>query len=101
MCSEFKAYHYEIVASVESDKVTLQEQVFFDEHQWKTMEFVNHLGDLQAKPQLSVPRPVLMNNRLVHRQLDLLGDTVQIIKKAVKNPDLVDAHTVYVDELPG
>ena len=38
MCSKFKAYYYEIVADLESDEEAAQEQVVFDEHQWKTME---------------------------------------------------------------
>ena len=37
MCSEFKAYHYEIVAGREMDKEALRAQLVFDEHQKKTM----------------------------------------------------------------
>ena len=40
MCTEFKAYHYEIVAGLELGEATRQEQTFFDEHQQKRMEFV-------------------------------------------------------------
>ena len=32
MCSEFKGYHYEIVAGLELDEETAQEQVVVDEH---------------------------------------------------------------------
>ena len=50
MCNEFKAYHYEIVDSLNTYKEAAQEQVVFDEHQIKTMEFINCLGNLLAKP---------------------------------------------------
>ena len=49
MCSEFKAYYYEIVAGLESDKEVAQEQVVFDEHWTKTMEFINCLGDRELQ----------------------------------------------------
>ena len=32
MCGEFKAYHYEIVARLETDEGAAREQVVFDEH---------------------------------------------------------------------
>ena len=32
MCSEFKAYCYEILASLETDEAARQQEVFFDEH---------------------------------------------------------------------
>ena len=32
MCCEFKAYHYEIVVSLESDEAKGQEEGFYDEH---------------------------------------------------------------------
>ena len=40
----------------------------FDEHQMKTMEYIDRLGDL-AKPQLDIPSPLSTNNRLVDRHL--------------------------------
>ena len=46
MCSEFRAYHYEIVAGLETDEEAVKEQVAFDKHQKKTMEFINRLGIL-------------------------------------------------------
>ena len=55
MCSEFKAYDYEIVVSLETDEDARQEQLFFDERKWKTTEFVDHLRNLLSVPQLSVP----------------------------------------------
>ena len=70
MCDEFKAYHYEIVAGLETNKAAAQEQVVFDEHQKKTMEFIDRLGDLLAKPQLKIPSPLSTNNHLVDRNLD-------------------------------
>ena len=50
MCSEFKAYHYEIVTSPETDEEATREQVMFDEHQTKAMEFIDRLSDLLANP---------------------------------------------------
>lgn len=50
ICDKFKAYHYEIVAGLETDNAMRQEQVFFGEHQGKTMKFVDHLGNLLAYP---------------------------------------------------
>ena len=47
---ELKAYHYEIIASVESDEAATQEHVFFNKHQCQSMEYVDHLGDLLVKP---------------------------------------------------
>ena len=72
MCSEFKAYYYKIVAGLETDKAAAREQVVFDEHQKKTMEFIDCLGDLLAKPQLDIPSPLFTNNRLVDRHLGSL-----------------------------
>ena len=64
------------------------------------MEFVDRLGELLAKPQLSVPAPASTIDRLMDRQLDLLGDSVWTFKRAVENPDLLDAY-MCIDELPG
>ena len=75
MCSEFKAYHYEIVASLETDEEAAREQVVFDEHQGKAMEFINRLGDLLAKPLRDVPSILSGNNRLVDRQLESLEES--------------------------
>ena len=59
MCSEFKAYHYEIVASLETDKEAARELVVFDEHQSKSMEFIDRLGDLLAYPSRLFHLPCL------------------------------------------
>ena len=75
MCSEFKAYHYEIVASLETDEEAAREQVVFNEHQGKAMEFIDRLSDLLAKPQPDVPSALSGNNRLVDRQLESLEDS--------------------------
>ena len=66
MCSEFKAYHYEIMVSLKTNEAAKQEQVYFVEHQRKTMEFVDRLGDLLAVPQLSVPAQASTNDRFVN-----------------------------------
>ena len=65
------------------------------------MEFIDRLGDLVEKPQLTAPTPASTNNRLVDRYLNFLEDSVQTIRKAVKTPDLVDTHvlTGYLDEI--
>ena len=96
MCSEFQAYHYKIVAGLESNKEATHEQVVFDEHQRMVMEFTDHLGDFLAKPQLSDPFPLTTNNRLVNRHLDFLEDSVQTIRRGVEKPDIVDTR---VDKL--
>ena len=101
MCAELKGYHYEIVAGVETDEAATREQEFFDEHQRKTMEFVDRLGELLAKPQPTVPTPGSTNNRQVDRQLDFLADSVRTIRRAIENPEFVDMHvlTRYLDEI--
>ena len=55
MWSKFKDYNYKIVAAIEMDESAREEHVFRNEHQWKTLEFVNHLGDLHMKPILPKP----------------------------------------------
>ena len=72
MCSEIKTYHYEIVDSLESDEDTTREQEVFNEHQRKTMGFIDRLGDLLAKPQPVASIPVSMSTRLIDRQLDVI-----------------------------
>ena len=44
MCSEFKAYHYKIVAGLETDEEVSHERVVCVEHQRKAMEFIDCLG---------------------------------------------------------
>ena len=101
MCSEFKAYHYEIVASLETDEEAAREQVVFDEHQGKAMEFIDRLSDLLAKPQPDVPSALSMNNRLVDRQLESLEDSARNIQRVVESPGHVDTHvlTGCLDEI--
>ena len=43
------------MASIETDEEAAREQVVFDKHQSKTMEFIDRLGDLLVKPQPDVP----------------------------------------------
>ena len=75
MCGRFKAYHYEIVAGLETDEEAAQEQLVFNEHQKNKMEFIDSLGDLLAKPQLDIPSPLSTNNRLLDRHLDSMEDS--------------------------
>ena len=84
LCAEFKAYHYDIVGSLVSDEEAAREVVVFDEHQRKTMEYIDCLGDLLAKPQLDIPSPLSTNNRLVDRHLDSLEDSARDIRRAIK-----------------
>ena len=73
MCSEFKAYHYEIVAGLESDEEVALQQVVFDKHQKKTVGFIDRLADLLVKPQVSVPSSAFTNNCSVDRHLGFLA----------------------------
>ena len=59
MCSEFQAYHYEIVDNIETDEDAALEQLVFDEHQSKAMEFIDRLGDLLVKPSPRFHLPCL------------------------------------------
>ena len=91
MCSEFKAYHYEIVVSLETDEEAAREQVVFDEHEGKVMEFIDRLGDLLRKPQ---PEVSTGNNRSVDRQLESLEDLARNIRRVVETPGHVDTHVL-------
>ena len=95
---EFKVYHYEIVASIVPDDDAAREQVVFDEHQRQSVKFVDRLGDLLAKPQPNVSVPASTNDRLVDKQLGLLGNSVQTIQRAFETPDFVDT---CINELHG
>ena len=94
MCSEFQAYHYDIVDSIESDEEAAREQTVFDEHQSKAMEFIDRLGDLLAKPQPDVPSILSGKNRLVDRQLESLEDSARSIRRVAETPERVDAHVL-------
>ena len=86
MCGEFKAYHYDIVDSLDSDEEAARKQAVFDEHQRKTMKYIDRLGDLLAKPQPDVPSLLSTNNRLVDRQLESLEGSAQDVRRAVETP---------------
>ena len=58
----------------------------FDERQKKTMEFIDRLGDLLAKPRVDIPSPLSTYNRLVDRHLDSLEDSARDIRRAVETP---------------
>ena len=60
----------------------------FHEHQRKTLEFIDRLGDLLAKPQVEIPSPPSTNNRLVYKHLDSLEDSARDIRSAVKTPGI-------------
>ena len=62
MYSEFKVYHYEIVASLETDEEAAREQVVFDNHQSKALESIDCLGDLLAKLRPDVPSTLCRSN---------------------------------------
>ena len=64
---EFKAYYYEILAGLESDKEAALEQVVFDKQQSKAMVFINRSGNLLAKPQPISSTPVSTNICLVDK----------------------------------
>ena len=91
VCSEFKAYHYEIMAGLEMDEAAAREQMVFDEHEKKTMEYIDSLGDLLAKPQPDVPSLLSTNNCLVDKQLEFLEDLARDIRRAVETPGVLPA----------
>ena len=101
MCSEFKAYHYEIVDRLETDEDAKREQEYFDEHQRKTMEFIDRLGDLLSKPQPDDPTQAMMNGRLVDRKMDHIDGSVKTIKRVLDDPKVVDQHALsnYMDKV--
>ena len=101
MCSGFKTYHYEIVASLETDDEAAHEQVVFDEHQRKALEFIDRLGDLLAKSQSNVPSTLSGNNHLVDRQLELLEYSAWNIQRVAKPAERADTHvlTGCLDEI--
>ena len=55
MCTKLKGHHYEIVAGIRTDEASMQEKAFFHEHQHKTMEFMDRIGNFLAKPQPNLP----------------------------------------------
>ena len=92
MYTESKVYHCEILAGIESDEAATQEQAFFDKHQSKTMEFVDHLGELVAKLQPNAPPQVSVNDHLVDRQLDLLNGSMRSVRGVLEIRELIDTH---------
>ena len=114
--NDFKTYHFAIVDQLENDEDAEAEQETLDQHELKVMGLIDRIAeligeplqavpgsndDLLADPQPSIPALVSTNDRLVDRHLDLLGDSVQGIKRAVENPDCVDAHLLisYQDKV--
>ena len=63
------------------DEEAAREQVVFDEHQGKTMEFRDRLGDLLGKPQQEFSTG---NNRLVDWQLESLEDSARNVWRIVE-----------------
>ena len=84
MCCEFKAYHYEIVAGLETNETAVREQLVLNEHQKKSVEFIDRLVYLLAQSQLDIPFPLSTNNLLVNRYLDLVEDSARGIRRAVE-----------------
>ena len=78
MCSEFKAYHYELWLPLKWMKQQ-ERNVFFHEHQRKTLEFVDRLRDLLATPQPSVDAQVSMKGRLIDWKVDLIRHVYTLI----------------------
>ena len=101
MCSELKTNHYEILAGHELDEEAALEQVVFDKHQRKAKEFIDCLVDLLEKSQLSDSSPGSTNNLLVDIHMDLLGNFIQTIRRAIETPDFMDTHMLmsYLDEV--
>ena len=65
------------------------------------MEFIERLGNLLSKPQQGTPTPVSTNDRAIDKHLDYLGESVQIINRAVRIPmDEVPLNN-YLDEIKG
>ena len=89
MCSEFKTYHYEIVDSLESDKDATREQEVLDEHHKKTVEFIDRLGELLARPQPGATTPVSTSIRLIDRQLDVIADSTISIQRDLEKAESV------------
>ena len=98
MLEEYRMYHYEIVSSVESEDDGKLEQEEFNDHQ-KTMDYIDRLGDLLAKPTASNTTPPPTNDRLVGRQLQSTEESVGEVRRAVDAYD-VERHalTTYLDK---
>ena len=89
MCGEFKAYHCLIVAGLETDETAVREQLVLDEHQKKSVEFIDRLWDLLAQSQLDIPSPLSTNNLLVNGHLDLPEDSARGIRRAGETPSML------------
>ena len=101
MCSEFKTYHCKIVDSLESDEDATHEQEVLDEHQKKTMEFIDRLGEILARPQIGATTLVSTNIRLIDKQLDVIADSTISIQRDLEKAESVDIPilTNHVDKI--
>ena len=109
MSNDFKTYRFKMVDLLDDDEEAESKQRVLDDHELKVMELIDRIGELIGEPfqtktssdtdflenlQPSVPAPASTNDRLVNRHLDLLWNSVQTIRRAVKNPDFADAHVL-------
>ena len=82
------------MVGLELDEETAREQVAFDEHQRKVMQFIDRLGVLLEKSRPSDPTPPSTNNFLVDNHLDFLQDSVRTVQRVVETPELVDTYVL-------
>ena len=98
LSNNFKTYHFTVVNQLQDNEEVVSEQEVLDDHGLKVMKLVDCIGeligepsqtktvsgtDLLVNPQPSVSSPASKNNCLIHRQLDLSWNSVQIIRRAV------------------
>ena len=88
LCGEFKEYHFVVVAGIESEQDLGLEQVVFNEHQNKTMDLIDRIGNLLQKRTPSGSAPSSKNDRLIDRQLDSLEGSVREIRRGVGTPGI-------------
>ena len=87
--------------SIESDEDATREQEVLDEHQKKTVEFIDDLGELLARPQTGATSPVSTSIRLIDRQLDIIADSTISIQGDLEKAESVDIPvlTNHVDKI--
>ena len=61
-----------------------------NEHQKKTMEFIDHLGELLARPQPGATTLVSTGIRLIDIQLDVNADSTISIQRDLEKAESVD-----------
>ena len=91
MCSEFKAYHFEIVDRLETDedaKGNRSISTNTSERRWSILTAL--IGHLLSKPQPDDPSQATMSGRLVDRQMDLIDGSMKTIKRVLDDPKFVD-----------